>query len=54
MNKTILILMVDVGGGHRAVADALRDALSRINTTGYRVVVEDMAFKLVIGLRDNY
>jgi len=43
MSKTILILMVDVGGGHRAVADALRDALGRINTTGYKVVVEDMA-----------
>lgn len=43
MSKTILILMVDVGGGHRAVADALREALENINSSGFRVVVEDMA-----------
>jgi len=43
MSKTILILMVDVGGGHRAVADALTEGLGSINTTGFKVVVEDMA-----------
>ncbi len=43
MSKTILILMVDVGGGHRAVADALRDALQCINPDDVQVVIEDMA-----------
>ena len=41
-SSTILILMSDTGGGHRAAAEAIRDALCARFGDRYQVVLEDL------------
>lgn len=40
--KTILILMSDTGGGHRTVAEAIREAVQMLYPEQYTVVIEDL------------
>jgi len=40
--KTILILMSDTGGGHRTVAEAIREAVQLLYPERYTVIVEDL------------
>jgi 1,2-diacylglycerol 3-beta-galactosyltransferase len=40
--KTILILMSDTGGGHRTIAESLREAVRLCYPEQYTVVVEDL------------
>jgi 1,2-diacylglycerol 3-beta-galactosyltransferase len=40
--KTILILMSDTGGGHRTIAESLREAVSLLYPERYSVVIEDL------------
>src|SRR5574337_231840 len=40
--RTILILMSDTGGGHRTIAESLREAVSLLYPEQYTVVIEDL------------
>ena len=42
MKKTILFLMSDTGGGHRASAQAIEEAIQHLHPNQYTIIIEDM------------
>jgi len=42
VKKTILFLMSDTGGGHRASAQAIEEAIQHLHPNQYTIIIEDM------------
>ena len=42
MKKRILFLMSDTGGGHRASAQAIKEAIEYLHPDRYDIIIEDI------------